>query len=97
MQGLGLFLATFAADRRLNRLILHIVVDELQDNKTDICGIFALHFLHSIYYFPTEQCNTASCTINTIKNILKESFHEGSESGSQLNTLVIKEFQSEYM
>ena len=79
MQGLGLFLATFAADRKLNRLLLHVVLDELQDIQTDICGAIALHFLQSIYYSSSKnrQCDTSSCTINTIKNILNESFHEG--------------------
>ena len=97
MQGLGLFLTTFAADRKMQRLRLYVVVDRLQDPDTDICGIFALHFLHSIYYLPNKQCNRVSCTIKTVRTILDQSFHEGSESGSQLNTLVIKEFQAKYM
>ena len=97
LQHLGLFLSLFAAERQLNKLRIHIVVDELQDTNTDICGIFALHFLHSIYYSSDEQCNTPKCTINTVKHILNNSFHEGSNSGSKLNTLVIKDFQKKYM
>ena len=98
MQCLGLFFAYFAADKNLDRLNIYVVIDELQDINTDICGIFALHFLHSIYYpQDNDSCNTPSCTISTIKNILNESFHEGSESGSNLNTLIIKQFQKRYM
>ena len=98
MQCLGLFFAYFAADKNLDRLNIYVVIDELQDINTDICGIFALHFLHSIYYpQDNDSCNTSSCTISTIKNILNESFHEGSVSGSNLNTLIIKQFQKRYM
>ena len=80
IKGLGMFLSLFASDRKLNSLILYVVVDELQDVTTDIGGIFALYFLHSIYYpKDNDDCNTASCTIKTIENILDESFHEGSQ------------------
>ena len=73
---------------------IYMVDDQLQNIKSDTCGLFQLYFYMNLF-LPKENSQivgSRALTLRTIKNLLNEIFSKSIEE----NEIVVETFASEH-
>ena len=98
-QGLMELLKEYAKSTQSKELVLHFLIDQIQERRSYWCGVFVLFFLHNLYnpIFGSKSNANNKCSMNHIKMVLNELFNAGSNNNNRrLNSISMEVFAKDY-
>ena len=98
-QGLMELLKEYAISTQSEQLVLHFLIDQIQERRSYWCGVFVLFFLYNLYnpVFGRESNTNNKCSMNHIKMVLNELFNAGSNNNNRrLNSISMEVFAKDY-
>ena len=98
--GLLELLQEYAKSTKNDKVILHFLVDSLQETDTHWCGVFILYFLHNLYNPSIDKKSNANeiCNVEHIKMVINENFNSSNKKQNDraLNSVAMQAFAKEY-